>query len=168
MKAQSKIFIVLEDANETNGALKVIAGGHKLSPDEFVIRNKIFNKHFPNPTSSEQIGFINSDLWNEYQNWVYQDCLNQGRKVETVTANRGDIIIWHPMLPQGGSKIPNKGNSRYSMVMHVTPADTQVHGCYLYFAPQLPFNARQMRYNSSNSSMSRRFFENDCGFMKDE
>lgn len=161
------VWFALEDANERNGALRVVPGGHKLSTDEYWMRNQIFKRHFSKSTTSTDIGFVHSELWNDYQSWVYEDSISRGLTVETVAANQGDIIIWHPMLPHGGSKIPTKGSSRYSMVMHVTPADVQVHGSYLFFAPELKFEARQMSYSSSGTRLNRRFFNNECGFMKD-
>jgi len=117
---------------------------------------------------SRQIGFVEPTLWDDYQAWVLEDCLSKGLKVRHIEAKKGDIIIWHPMLPHGGSKIVQKGNTRYSMVMHVTPVGTQVHGSYLFFAPHSPFTPRPMAYTQSTELMHRSMFTSGCSFMKDE
>jgi len=117
---------------------------------------------------SKEIDFADPTLWVDYQSWVVEDCLKNGLQVKLIEAKKGDIVIWHPMLPHGGSKILEKGKTRYSMVMHVTPVGTQVHGSYLFFAPQSPFTPRSMKYTKSSELLKRKMFTSSCSFMKDQ
>ena len=40
---------------------------------------------------------------------------------------RGDVAIWHPQTPHGGSPASDQMRSRWSTVFHCAPAQKQVH-----------------------------------------
>ena len=70
---------------------------------------------------------------------------------------RGDIIIWHPKLLHGGSDIIDTTLTRYSMVTHNVPVNTQVFNALYFFAPkpkkeylENTFNFNYIKHNNIN------------------
>jgi ectoine hydroxylase-related dioxygenase (phytanoyl-CoA dioxygenase family) len=124
------IWLALEDADTSNGALEVIKGGHLAGePDRASILRRFFDDPF-------QVPKIDDRLWAEYQNAVIQLCASKGLERETVCVHSGDIIIWHPDLPHGGSQITEPGASRKSIVFHVTPRECPVYQMEVFFNPK--------------------------------
>jgi hypothetical protein len=121
------VWVALEDANETNGALEVVRGGHLVGePDKSLIAKKYFDDF-------DAIPKIHDGLWNDYQQAVWQLCRLNGLAKEIVPVNAGDVIIWHPDLPHGGSSILCPGKSRKSIVFHVTPSRIPVYNINAFF-----------------------------------
>lgn len=80
-------------------------------------------------------------------------CKNQGLKLEKVSANVGDLIIWHPELPHGGSKILNRGNTRHSLVCHYMPDGAYVQKIDYFFG--LEEKSKIMSYSSKQINNRR-------------
>jgi phytanoyl-CoA hydroxylase len=122
-------WIALENADEQNGALRVIRGGHlrKEVDVEAIARSKY--------TDLASISPSDPDLWSEYQKLVLQDCLDAGLRIETLPVSKGSTVIWHPQLPHGGSPIFDKKRSRNSLVVHTTPTGTPVFHENVFFNP---------------------------------
>jgi phytanoyl-CoA hydroxylase len=81
---------------------------------------------------------------NSYQAKVMQACTERGLSVEQIRVSAGDVIIWHPQLPHGGSQIKDLSRTRHSLVMHVTPEGTPVYQQDVFFNPgkRVPDRAR--------------------------
>jgi ectoine hydroxylase-related dioxygenase (phytanoyl-CoA dioxygenase family) len=124
------VWVALEEANDQNGRLMVIRGGH-LVPE--LDREKMALERFK---TLDEVPKQDVDLWNIYQGKVLEDCLAKGLKVEEIQANPGDVIIWHPQLPHGGSKIKDMSRSRESFVMHTTPVGVPVYHQDVFFNPK--------------------------------
>ena len=123
------VWCALEDVDESNGALKVIPGSHKIYDDHH-FRNEIGLKDVDEngkPKANSPI------LWDEYQNKVYEKCKSRGLEEISVSVKKGDTIIWHPQLMHGGGKLMDENRSRNSFVMHVTPKNFNVHAQDKYF-----------------------------------
>jgi phytanoyl-CoA hydroxylase len=115
------VWVALEDATLDNGCLMALRGGHrggKVDPFEFA-GSKL--------DSLSEIEAGGSPLWPEYQEAVVELCKKEGAKLEFITANIGDVIVWHPQLPHGGSPIRDAEMSRQSVVFHDVPRGTPVY-----------------------------------------
>lgn len=127
------VWAALEDANDLNGCLEVVRKGH-LVPEED--REAIALRHYKTLDEVPPGGSAGRDiLWDEYQSMVLDACKKRGLIKERVHAKAGDIIIWHPQLPHGGSHIDDLTRTRHSFVMHVTPVGTPVYHQDVFFNP---------------------------------
>ena len=123
------VWAALEDADETNGPLNVVRGGHLLpEPDRRAVRRRFF----PDGAVFDPLSM---DTWLAYQGEVQAACKRAGLRQETVPVRKGDVIIWHPSLPHGGAPITDPARTRHSMVMHVVPVGTPVRGQEVFFDP---------------------------------
>ena len=154
------VWFALEDANTSNGALNVVPYGHHLSHDEYSVRKKIAESL---NVWDKDVPFIHNELWLKYQDWVSKDIHSKDLEVHRIDVNKGDIVIWHPMLPHGGSYIDSPGLTRHSIVMHVTPLNVQVHGSYLFFNMQRLFEPRSMSY-VTHEDCCRKMMESAVSF----
>jgi hypothetical protein len=128
------VWYSLEDININAGPLKYFIGSHKL---ETFYGYDFFNKIAQNNTdftlSADDYSCIIEyskkieDLCKE-ENLVCVDETNYINKI-----NKGDIIIWHPKLFHGGSDIIDPTLTRYSMVTHNIPINTQVFNATHFF-----------------------------------
>jgi phytanoyl-CoA hydroxylase len=128
------VWVALEDSNEQNGCLEVIRRGHLLPElDREAIalaRYKALDEVPPGSPQGED------HLWDDYQAKVLEGCFARGLRKERIEAKAGDVIIWHPQLPHGGSRIEDIRRTRHSFVMHVTPVGTPVYQQDVFFNPR--------------------------------
>jgi phytanoyl-CoA hydroxylase len=124
------VWVALEDANESNGCLQVVRKGH-LIPE--IDRQTLALQHY---ASLDDVPPNSEVLWDAYQSMVMEACLARGLTVERIEVSAGDVVIWHPQLPHGGSTIGDISRSRHSFVMHVTPAGTPVYQQNVFFNPR--------------------------------
>lgn len=125
--------VYLEDANDENGCLEVLRGGHKLPELD---REAMAIKRYG---SLDAIPAQDGEAWIEYQNAVVAQGAAAGLKSEKVYVNAGDALIWHPQLPHGGSAIKDIGRTRFSLVMHTTPHQVPVYHQNVFFNPSRAF-----------------------------
>ncbi len=148
-------WVALEDVNLSNGPLKLIPKGHNSS--ELDLKSIALEKY----QDLNQIDPNDPDLWDKYQKIMYQKCLDEGLCEEVVEMKKGDTLIWHSMLPHGGSKIKDQLATRNSIVFHITPENIPVYKQDYFFNPDkfsssipewsyLNFDSRQVA-NISNS-----------------
>jgi len=95
------IWVALEDVNEDQGPLFYIPGGHR-----------------------QEIPIPSADLYNPVDEYYAQ----LKGSTQPLIARKGDVAVWHPFLPHGGSAIKRPGASRLSAVFHVVPEGTIVSG----------------------------------------
>lgn len=127
------VWVALEDANEWNGCLQVIRKGHLIPElDRPALALKYFETLDEIPPGSPAGRDV---LWDEYQARVIQSCSDNGLLPEPLEAQAGDVIIWHPQLPHGGTHIKDLSRTRHSFVMHVTPEKTPVYQQDVFFNP---------------------------------
>ncbi len=123
------VWFALEDADERNGCLQVLKGGHKdgrVDPFEFAMSHNV---------GPEDIVPSAGPLWAPYQNALVAKCREEGCPLELLPAKKGDVIIWHPQLPHGGSSIKNPDRTRMSTVYHVVPEGVPVYQADVFFNP---------------------------------
>lgn len=130
------VWVALEDAGEANGCLSVIKKGHlipELDRESIALeRYKTLEEVPPGAPAG------NDFLWDAYQARVTEQCRERGLHPERLTAQAGDVVIWHPQLPHGGSAIEDLTRTRHSFVMHVTPEGTPVYQQDVFFNPRKP------------------------------
>lgn len=128
--------VYLETANDENGCLEVMRGGHKLPELD---REALAVARYG---SLDNIPPQDGDAWIEYQNKVVAQGYAAGLSSEKVYVDTGDALIWHPQLPHGGSAIKDMSKTRFSLVMHTTPVGVPVYHQNVFFNPSRAFPER--------------------------
>lgn len=148
------VWIALEDATTENGCLRALKGGHavdRVDPYSFFESQGIDAEDIP-PSAR--------GLWAPYQDQTVANCKNHGCEEVLIPAKKGDVVIWHPQLPHGGSAIRKENMTRYSAVYHVVPRGTPVYQADVFFNKD-----RQLETTKS----SRKYkVHNDVEFMHTE
>jgi ectoine hydroxylase-related dioxygenase (phytanoyl-CoA dioxygenase family) len=141
------VWYALEDIHADAGPLKYIIGSHNIDdPDGHEIFNQIKDKDL---------------CFEKYNGQIKKEC--EEKMLTTVDEqnynpiNKGDIIIWHPKLLHGGSMVIDPRLTRYSMVTHNIPIDTQVYNSAHFFT-EVPtqeyiknkFNFQYIQQNNVN------------------
>lgn len=121
------VWIALEDADEQNGCLTALAGAHKKKYiDEFEFaEERVRDIDDINPNAV--------DLWPEFQKILVKRAKADGLTQISLEVEKGDVIIWHPQLPHGGSRVLNPTKTRYSTVFHVVPEGIPVYQADVFF-----------------------------------
>jgi phytanoyl-CoA hydroxylase len=125
--------VYLERADDENGCLEVVEGGHLLPELD---RVALAIGHYG---SVEAVPSIDAVLWESYQTAVATQAKQRGLQVKRLYVEAGDSLIWHPQLPHGGSPIKNLHRTRYSLVMHNTPHGVPVYHQNVFFNPEKEF-----------------------------
>jgi phytanoyl-CoA hydroxylase len=79
---------------------------------------------------------IDDDLWNIYQKEIADTCAKMGLTQQEVYVNKGDTIIWHPLLAHGGAPYRDLTRTRLSFVIHTTPDYVPVFHTDVFFNPE--------------------------------
>ncbi|WP_345974601.1 phytanoyl-CoA dioxygenase family protein [Sulfurimonas sp. HSL3-7] len=108
-----RIWFALEDATFENGTLTGVRGGHRVAADKYRMPHRFYSRF-------EEIPEQDPVLWRKYQDALKQKYEAAGLREEKIELSKGDLLIWHPLFPHGGSKIEDKKSSRRSVVLHVT------------------------------------------------
>jgi len=134
------VWVALEEVDEKNGALQLYDGGHLLQePDRYEIFKNYYN-------DGDSINPHDSRLWDHYQQETVRMCKSRMLNLIQVPMSPGDTLIWHPHLPHGGSEITEKHRSRLSIVNHVIPAGTPVHGMDVFYGQNQPLDCANYSY----------------------
>jgi phytanoyl-CoA hydroxylase len=130
------VWYALEDIQLDSGPLMYYKKGHTLD-----IKNgyETWNELFGNDTEKTPNN-INLCL-NKYNSNIEEECKKhrlEGVNTENITQtiNKGDVIVWHPKLPHGGSNILNKELTRKSIVTHNIPKYKKVFNASHFFGPE--------------------------------
>ncbi len=131
------VWYALEDTDLNNGCLRYYAGGHKSADGEwFKAAKAVFEANGKKDLSRDEI----ETLMNAYQSSVTEYCEEDGCKIEHAVLKKGDCIIWHPLLPHGGSIIKDPNRTRKSIVAHCVPNGTNVYNARQFFNPKFDEN----------------------------
>jgi ectoine hydroxylase-related dioxygenase (phytanoyl-CoA dioxygenase family) len=120
-------WTALESTDAANGPLIVIPGSHRLP---LLDRNAIAHERYQDLS---EIKDMDDDLWSAYQHRINDICQEKGLVAEEVHVEKGDTIIWHPLLAHGGAKIQDQSRTRLSFVVHTTPRNTPVYHTDVFF-----------------------------------
>jgi hypothetical protein len=136
------VWTALEDVSPDAGPLVYRPGGHRLRVDRLAIAQA-------NP------GVPPGDLFHPYVQRVSEACDRQGLpEVRMDTMRKGDVLIWHPQLPHGGSPIADPRRTRQSIVFHYMPEGASIHGVDAFFSERFPDAPNPMR-----TERGRRMFD---------
>lgn len=101
------VWIALEDIAENTGELIYYPEGHTLN------------------LSKTDRSYLN---WDNYCASVSDALELSGIRPVKGLVKKGDVIIWHPELPHGGSEIKDKRASRKSIVFHIVAKNSTIYG----------------------------------------
>src|SRR5438093_13723952 len=125
------MWVELEDSDDGNGPLEVVSGGHKIG---VIDRGAIAAKRFAKETA---IPAMSNELWMDYQDEVTKRTREKNLTKKKIYVKKGDVILWHPLAPHGGSPINDPSRTRLSFVLHTTPNGVPVFHMDVFFAPSL-------------------------------
>lgn len=133
-------WFALEDADEENGCLVALKGAHRDGRvDPFKFAADMGYK-------PGEVDAGASDIWAAYQEAVIAKCREEGYEPVLIPAEKGDVVIWHPQLPHGGSPVKDGTRTRYSTVFHVVPESVPVYQGDVFFNPEAK-PARKSKFN---------------------
>ncbi len=121
------VWNALEDIAPESGPLFYFEGAHRMIVDQVSIWREAKAKR-PDLSEADQLLYA-LDVYNGEvairapENGVYR----------LAEMKRGDVAIWHPQTPHGGSPASDPMRSRWSTVFHCAPADKQVHQHHGFF-----------------------------------
>jgi ectoine hydroxylase-related dioxygenase (phytanoyl-CoA dioxygenase family) len=125
-------WLALESTDKDNGPLVVLPGSHKIHPqniDRASIAKMKYGDH-------DKIDPMDMELWYAYQSKIQDLCNQKSIEPQEVYVNKGDTIIWHPLLAHGGAQIMDPNRTRLSLVVHTTPHDVPVFHQDVFFNPK--------------------------------
>ncbi len=122
------VWIALEDISADAGPLMYVPGGHRFDCDPHAIYDKV---------AARLPDALPDQLINESLEQYYGDVIRAASDFEMPTRavlKKGDVAIWHPQLPHGGSPAVDPGMTRRSMVFHCSPSSRQVYQQDVFFS----------------------------------
>ncbi len=132
------VWIALEPVVPESGPLFYWESGHALSIDPVSIAERWKSDVALDELWSDEEWWMlyngKSDprfpvsLWNYFNKSVEQEAASAKLEVKRALPDIGDVLIWHPRLPHGGSVIDNPEKSRRSLVVHAVPETVPVLG----------------------------------------
>lgn len=120
-------WLALEGTDSENGPLLVIPKSHKL---DLLDRDDIRQQAGIKPNRLDE---YEDSLWQIYNSKLQNLCSKNNLEIKEVHVNKGDTIVWHPMLAHGGKEILDKERTRLSHVVHVVPYKTPVYRHNIFF-----------------------------------
>jgi len=108
-----RMWFALEDTTPKNGTLTGVKGGHKVAAEQYRTAYRFYRRF-------DEIPAQEPDAWRRYQETLESRYEAAGLAEEPFALSAGDVLIWHPLFPHGGSVIEDKTSSRRSVVLHVS------------------------------------------------
>ena len=122
------VWTALEDIHPDSGALFYHKGAHKMEIPHRSIFFQQANDRIPTAPLSERLAMA-LDLYNgEVDRMAHEFA-----EPTSLEVNKGDVVIWHPNMPHGGSVANNPMLTRWSIVCHCAPEGVQVHQHEAFF-----------------------------------
>jgi phytanoyl-CoA hydroxylase len=122
------VWFAIEDIDPDAGPLMYVRGAHRFSVDHRALLARARQQH---PEASTDV-LVNLAL-ESYYGEVAQGASSMGEPV-TALLKRGDMAIWHPQMPHGGSRAKDPSRTRKSIVFHCAPEEIQVYQQDIFFA----------------------------------
>jgi len=120
------VWTALEDVAPDSGPLAYYVGGHR-----FHIDARRIAEAFEGQTTGAMFSAFIDEL--------HATCRASGFPlIQADFMQKGDVLIWHPQLPHGGSPILRPGATRRSIVFHYMPRGTPVLGIDAFFSDEFP------------------------------
>ena len=135
-----------------------IRGGHRFSVDQLEISRDVATNR-ANLSPTEQL----NQALDVYNGVIMQTAPTKG-EFTVAPIRKGDVAIWHPQLPHGGSPAKDPGKTRWSMVVHCAPENVQVHQHDRFFSHKGP-EAPPARYGQFDAFARKIAVSGDTAFM---
>lgn len=133
------VWTALEDVSPDAGPLTYHVGGHRIPMDRLKIARD-------NP------GKKPGELYSEYIRILHQECSQRAIPLTRADFMRkGDVLIWHPQLPHGGSPIKRPELTRKSVVFHYMPENSPMHGVEAFFSEKFPNTPNGYRWENGRA-----------------
>ena len=133
------VWVALDDADESNGALIAVKGSHQLEePDLDKLKNRF------HPTSD--VPASSNPLFKAYNEELLTEAKRKELGTVTCDVRKGDMILWHPSTLHGGLPHLDKSRSRRSFVMHVTPKNMPIKQMDYFFHRDKPIETVERKY----------------------
>lgn len=123
------VWVALEDISPDAGPLMYHAGAHRFDCDPHSIYDVVAERMGATATREELI----NEALEQYYGEVIRATDVLGAPLRA-PLKKGDVAIWHPQLPHGGSPANDQSLTRRSMVFHCTPASKQIYQQDVFFA----------------------------------
>jgi len=122
------MWVALEDVRDDAGPLMYHRGGHRFSVDQRAIYERLAleNPHL----SQEEVADLALHVFGDE---VVSKSLELTGPPALLPVGKGDVVIWHPELPHGGSLSKDTTKTRWSIVYHMAPVAVQVHQHQTFF-----------------------------------
>jgi phytanoyl-CoA hydroxylase len=131
------VWCALED-------VKIDAGPVFYYPKAHLVPENLAELKEENPS------IAGANLYSPYIDELIRSLEKSDCRKQLLTVRKGDVLIWHPRLPHGGSPIKTLGLSRHSVVFHMVPEFCEVFGPDVFFDDGAE-SAFDMRYVSAGS-----------------
>lgn len=138
------VWVALEDISVDAGPLMYVPGGHRFECDP----HRIYDAVAACMPAAQRSALINEAL-EQYYGEVIRASSGVGAPA-VVALKKGDVAIWHPQLPHGGSLATDPGLTRRSMVFHCVPSSRQVYQHDVFFAHRGPAPAPRYGFTRVN------------------
>lgn len=152
------VWTALADVHPDSGPLFYHRNGHRFPVDPQDFWNTAVAAR-PGAAKSEQC-LLALDLYNGH---IIRESATLGAPVMP-EMKAGDMIIWHPQTPHGGSPAKNPELPRWSIVFHCAPVDIQVHQhdrFFMHHAEEAPPD----RYGFTETGKRRVALAGEVAFM---
>lgn len=114
------VWVALEDIQEGTGELLYYPKGHLFDIDIKNLKRK-----------------YNDLNWDTYNKEVQHLCEFNKLELVKFLPKKGDVLIWHPELPHGGSKRIHENLSRKSIVFHFKKINVPIYGTNIFFKQKI-------------------------------
>ena len=108
-----RVWIALEETTPQNGTLTGVKGAHRIAAERYGLPHRFYERFDTMPPQDP-------GAWRRYQETLKRQYEAAGLSEEAFAFRGGDVLIWHPLFPHGGSVIENRRSSRRSVVLHVS------------------------------------------------
>lgn len=152
------VWTALEDVRDDAGPLMYIRGGHRFDVDELGIFREVASIH-ARSSHPEQVNYA----LDRYNGIIIEQAPLNG-EFTVAPLRKGDVAIWHPQLPHGGSPARDPNKTRWSMVVHCAPEMVQVHQHDRFFTHEGP-EAPMPRYGQFESFGRKVAVSGETAFM---
>lgn len=154
------VWTALEDVRSDAGPLFYYKGAHRMRVDHPLEFMRRANERQPHGAPHEKL-FLALDLYNGA---VIKGVQEYGTPT-TLPLEQGDVVIWHPEMPHGGSRADDPMKSRWSIVCHCAPERVQVHQHQTFFQHRGP-EAPPPRYGYLDRHSRKIALAGDVAFMQ--
>lgn len=121
------VWCALEDIDPEAGPLMYVPGGHRFHCDQHALYTRVRDENPEKPND-----WVVRNALEAYYGEVISRSEAIGEKKQAVL-QKGDVAIWHPQLPHGGTPAEDPRKTRRSVVFHCAPETLQVYQHDIFF-----------------------------------